>query len=56
MGGIAANMLLDMIESSDAGRSVPDVVVAPSLVVRQSTAPAPRADVVAEVRLGAKPE
>jgi DNA-binding LacI/PurR family transcriptional regulator len=56
MGRTAAHMLLDMIESSDAGRAVPDVVVAPSLVVRQSTAPAPRADGVAEVRLGAKPD
>jgi len=50
MGRTAAHMLLDMIESTDADRAVPDVVVAPSLVVRQSTAP--RADGVAELRLG----
>jgi len=54
MGRTAAHMLLDMIESTDADRSVPDVVVAPSLVVRQSTAPRP--DGVAELRLGPKPE
>jgi hypothetical protein len=49
-------MLLDKIESSDTERAIGDVVVAPSLVVRQSTAPVPAADGVVEVRLGAKPE
>jgi len=42
MGRTAAHMLLDMIESTDTDQAVADVVVAPSLVVRQSTAP--RAD------------
>jgi DNA-binding LacI/PurR family transcriptional regulator len=41
MGRIAADMLLDMIESSDPDRRVEDVIVAPTLIVRQSTAPAP---------------
>jgi LacI family transcriptional regulator len=50
MGRTAAHMLLDMIESTDSDQAVADVVVAPSLVVRQSTAP--RADGVAEPRLG----
>jgi len=52
MGRTAAHMLLDMIESTDAAGPVADVIVTPSLVVRQSTAPAPRADGVAELRLG----
>jgi LacI family transcriptional regulator len=43
MGRIAADMLLDMIERSDASQRVEDVIVAPILVVRQSTAPAPPA-------------
>ncbi len=34
-------LLLDMIESSDPDRHVEDVIVAPTLIVRQSTAPAP---------------
>ena len=41
MGRIAADMLLDMIEGDDPGRRVEDVIVAPLLVVRQSTAPVP---------------
>lgn len=41
MGRIAAEMLLDMIEGGDPGRPVEDVIVAPLLVVRQSTAPVP---------------
>jgi DNA-binding LacI/PurR family transcriptional regulator len=41
MGRTAANMLLDMIEGRDPGGDVADVVVPPTLVVRQSTAPAP---------------
>jgi DNA-binding LacI/PurR family transcriptional regulator len=41
MGRIAADMLLDMIEAGDANGRVEDVIVAPTLVVRQSTAPAP---------------
>lgn len=40
MGRIAANLLLDRIEGVVDG-PVDDVVVAPSLVVRQSTAPSP---------------
>jgi len=40
MGRIAANLILDMIEGT-APDSVDDVVVAPSLIVRQSTAPVP---------------
>ena len=39
MGRIAADLLLDMIERGDAATDVEDVVVAPTLVVRQSTAP-----------------
>ncbi len=41
MGRIAADMLLDMIERVEPGGRVDDVVVAPTLVVRQSTAPVP---------------
>jgi DNA-binding LacI/PurR family transcriptional regulator len=41
MGRTAAHMLLDMIESTDPAAPVADVIVTPSLVVRQSTAPAP---------------
>src|SRR4029453_2208280 len=41
MGRTSANLLLDMIEEKIGGEVVGDVVVAPSLVVRQSTAPAP---------------
>ena len=40
MGRIAADMLLDMIERGDPAQRVEDVIVAPTLVVRQSTAPA----------------
>jgi DNA-binding LacI/PurR family transcriptional regulator len=40
MGRISANLLLDMIEGRRARDDVEDVVVAPGLVVRQSTAPA----------------
>jgi LacI family transcriptional regulator len=40
MGRIAANLVLDMIENERADSEVDDVVVEPSLVVRQSTAPA----------------
>jgi len=46
MGRTAAHMLLDMIESTGDGPAVADVIVAPTLVVRQSTAP--RADGVAD--------
>jgi DNA-binding LacI/PurR family transcriptional regulator len=41
MGRRAATLLIDMIEGVIEHGQVPDVVVAPSLVVRQSTAPAP---------------
>ena len=41
MGRTSANLLLDMIEGEVSGDGVDDIVVAPSLVVRQSTAPAP---------------
>jgi DNA-binding LacI/PurR family transcriptional regulator len=41
MGRIAANLLLDMIEERLSDSRVADVIVAPTLVVRQSTAPAP---------------
>src|SRR5712691_8654945 len=41
MGRIAADMLLDMIERGESTGRVDDVIVAPTLVVRQSTAPAP---------------
>ena len=40
MGRIAADLLLDMIERGDPSHRVEDVIVAPTLVVRQSTAPA----------------
>ena len=40
MGRISANLLLDMIEGEIGADGVGDVVLAPSLVVRQSTAPA----------------
>ncbi len=43
MGRTAANMLLDMIEGTSQSGDVADVVVAPLLVVRQSTAPVPPA-------------
>jgi LacI family transcriptional regulator len=39
MGRIAADMLFDMIERADPTHPVDDVIVTPSLVVRQSTAP-----------------
>jgi len=39
MGRIAANLLLDMIEADRPGSEVDDVIVRPTLVVRQSTAP-----------------
>jgi LacI family transcriptional regulator len=41
MGRIAADMLFDMIEGDRGSARVEDVIVAPMLVVRQSTAPAP---------------
>jgi DNA-binding LacI/PurR family transcriptional regulator len=41
MGRIAANLLLDMVEERVAEADIHDVVVAPTLVVRQSTAPSP---------------
>jgi len=40
MGRIAAGMLLDMIEANPQGEPFEDIVVAPKLVVRQSTGPA----------------
>jgi DNA-binding LacI/PurR family transcriptional regulator len=40
MGHLAANMVFDMIEHETPGSDTPDVIVKPSLVVRQSTAPA----------------
>jgi DNA-binding LacI/PurR family transcriptional regulator len=40
MGRTSANLLLDMIEDKVGPDGVGDIVVAPSLVVRQSTAPA----------------
>ena len=40
MGRTSANLLLDMVEEKVAADAVEDIVVAPSLVVRQSTAPA----------------
>jgi DNA-binding LacI/PurR family transcriptional regulator len=39
MGSIAANMVFDMIEHETPGPDTKDVVVGPTLVVRQSTAP-----------------
>jgi len=39
MGTIAANMVFDMIEHETPGQDTKDVVVSPTLVVRQSTAP-----------------
>jgi DNA-binding LacI/PurR family transcriptional regulator len=39
MGSIAANMVFDMIEHETPGRETKDVIVSPTLVVRQSTAP-----------------
>ncbi len=39
MGSIAANMVFDMIEHETPGTDTRDVVVTPTLVVRQSTAP-----------------
>jgi DNA-binding LacI/PurR family transcriptional regulator len=41
MGRTSANLLLDMIEDRVGPDGVADIVVTPSLVVRQSTAPAP---------------
>jgi DNA-binding LacI/PurR family transcriptional regulator len=40
MGSIAANMVFDMIEHETLGSETKDVIVNPTLVVRQSTAPA----------------
>jgi DNA-binding LacI/PurR family transcriptional regulator len=40
MGRASANLLLDMIEGEVGDDGVMDVVFAPMLVVRQSTAPA----------------
>ena len=42
MGRTAASLLLDMIESDRTGDEVDDVVLAPTLVVRDSTAPPPK--------------
>jgi LacI family repressor for deo operon, udp, cdd, tsx, nupC, and nupG len=39
MGTIAANMVFDMIEHETPGQDTRDVLVSPTLVVRQSTAP-----------------
>ena len=39
MGRIAASMLLDMIETDRSGDEVDDIVITPSLVIRDSTAP-----------------
>jgi len=39
MGRAAANLLLDMIEQERSGDDIEDVVLEPTLVVRQSTAP-----------------
>jgi DNA-binding LacI/PurR family transcriptional regulator len=44
MGRVSANLLLDMIEERVGQDGVADIVVEPSLVVRQSTAPAPGPD------------
>jgi LacI family transcriptional regulator len=41
MGQTAANLTLDMIEHNRESSQVDDVVIPPSLVVRQSTAPPP---------------
>jgi DNA-binding LacI/PurR family transcriptional regulator len=41
MGRVAAALLLDMIESSKTPEEVQDVVLRPTLVVRDSTGPAP---------------
>ena len=40
MGRVSANLLLDLIEGRTDSDVSTDVVVAPTLVVRQSTAPA----------------
>ncbi len=42
MGRVAANLLLDMIEKNQESPEVEDVILGPALVVRQSTAPAPK--------------
>ena len=39
MGRTSANLLLDMVEEKVPDDAVDDIVVTPSLVVRQSTAP-----------------
>jgi DNA-binding LacI/PurR family transcriptional regulator len=39
MGEIGANLLMDMIEHGRARDEVDDVVLRPTLIVRQSTAP-----------------
>jgi LacI family transcriptional regulator len=41
MGKTAGNLLMDMIEQDRSGEEVEDVVLAPELVVRRSTAPPP---------------
>ena len=43
MGRTSANLLLDMIEDRVGPDGIADIVVVPSLIVRQSTAPAPAA-------------
>ena len=41
MGRTAASLLLDMIESDRTGDEVDDVVLDPTLIIRDSTAPPP---------------
>lgn len=43
MGRIAASLLLDMIETDRSGDDIDDIVITPSLVIRDSTAPPPTA-------------
>jgi LacI family transcriptional regulator len=42
MGEIAANLLLDMIEQNRENAEVEDIVLTPTLIVRQSTGAPPR--------------
>jgi DNA-binding LacI/PurR family transcriptional regulator len=39
MGQMAATLLMDMIEQERDGTQVEDIVLTPTLVVRESTAP-----------------
>jgi DNA-binding LacI/PurR family transcriptional regulator len=41
MGRIAANLLLDMIEQNRKSSEVEDIVINPTLIIRQSTAAPP---------------